>query len=203
MRGETKNGCEGDYSTGWAKVVDEIQYQDSPTHCSFHHVMPVAFPFLIFLSTAVLEMEPRLMARSSPPSTENRCGLILLPICRFLLNTLPSRPRTGTSLLVSLFHLTSHAFCKGFSCHSPGLQAGPLQKFYLLVLSCLTQRKLQNLAWKYLLRISCFLFLSVKLSVNTGLKRFVHTCYLEQLPKARCCLIFIVYMFPKLKLQNL
>ena len=117
-------------------MVDEIQYQDSPTHCSFHHVMPVAFPFLIFLSTVVLEMEPRLMARSSPPSTENRCGLILLPICLFLLKPLPSRPRTSTSLLASVFPLKSHAFCGRFSCHSPGLQARPLQQFYLLVLSC-------------------------------------------------------------------
>ena len=98
--------------------------------------MPVTFPFLIFLSTAVLEMEPKLMARSSPPSTENRCCLILLPICHFLLKTLPSRPRTSTSLLVSSFCLTSHAFCRGFSCHSSGQQARPLQQFYLLVLSC-------------------------------------------------------------------
>ena len=51
-----------------------------------------------------------------------------------LADNAPSRPRTSYSLLVFVFRLTTHAWFRGFLCHSPSLQSRCLQLLYLLVL---------------------------------------------------------------------
>ena len=97
-----------------------------------------------------------------------------------LLRTLPSRPHT--SLLVFVFH---HSWCRGFSSHSPGLQSRPLQQLYLLVFSCCLQYHKENYKIWLTSTSTDLLFLGVKLSMKTVIKRFVHVSDLEQLRKLK------------------